>query len=280
MYDGTSPYSVPPRTAPIAFRYGAIFGAIIAGLGVGNTLIQNYRQSVGPSGSGLALFSCVWFIATLGLLFAAGSMAARQNGRLAAGTWAGAIAAAIPALVLGIVLSFQALATELSKNQPNGSAVVIGYGIGILIVIAILLLIAGGIGAGLGVLGALLGRGQYRSAHPQAYQPYPAYGAPYAPYPPYGASPSVPVYPGMPPSPYPPYSPYPPPPPYSGYPSAGQYPPGGTLASPYGQAPVYPPPPPTPYAPTQARPDYPPTDASSGASWRASEETEPPASQW
>ncbi|HLJ81122.1 MAG TPA: hypothetical protein VKT52_06540 [Ktedonobacterales bacterium] len=245
---------MPQRTAPIAFRYGAIFGVIITVIGGGNTLVQNIRQGIGPSANGLVLVSCVWFIATIGLLFVSGIMAARQNGRLAAGTWAGAIAAAIPALVFGIFISLQVLSEQLSKNQPQGSAEIIGYGIGVMIVVAMLLLIAGAIGAGLGVLGALIGRSQYRIANPQAYPAYqaypwyPPYGAPYSPH---AANPTMPPYPGMPPLPYPPQSSYPP---YAGYPLTGQYPPSDMLASQYGQAPVYPPPPPD--YPRPARPNY------------------------
>ena len=269
MYGGPS-YQAPQRIAPSVFRWGAIFGLVIAVLGIGNALLQSFARSMGPSGNGFGLVSCVLFFAVLGLLFEAGHMAARETGRLAAGTWAGIIAGAIPAFVLGIVVTFQVVSEQLNKNQLTNSAEAVGTAIGVLIVVAGLVLVAGAVGAGLGVLGALLGRSSYRKSHPQAAYPgYPPYGMPY---PPYGANPAMPPYSGVPPSPYPPYSPQP------AYPPASPYPPSDTVISQYGRVPAYPPPP--PYSLDPARRDYPTADPGSGASWGAPRDGEPPRSRW
>jgi hypothetical protein len=267
-------YPAPHRIAPAVFRYGVIFGVVGLAIAVGKTVVQTVRQNIGLSGGSLVLVSCVWFIATLGLLFAAGIMAARETGRLAAGTWAGTIAGVIPAAGIGIIVSLQVLSEPSNSLSARGSAYLVGFGIGILISVALLVLIGGGIGAGLGVLGALWGRAQYRSTHPQAYQ---AYGAPYPLYPPYGASPTAPPYPGMLPSPYPPYPPYTPYPPYGAYPPPGQYPPSDTHGSQYGQVPDYPPPPPD--IPRPSQPGYPPDDTTPGAGWGVPRDTEPPTSR-
>lgn len=253
---------LPQRTAPIAFRYGGIFGAILVAIGVGNALIQHIRAVSGPGASSLVLFSCVWFLATLGLLFTAGILAARENGRLAAGTWAGVIAAVIPTLALCVVVSVQALNSPSGRKYTHSSAAIIGYVIGLMLASALFLVLGGGLGAGLGVLGALIGRSRYRAANPQAYGAYGA-GYGYPPVPPYAG---MPPYPGMPPSPYPPYPPYPPAPPqppYGGYPPAPGYAPSDTAAQGYGQAPTYPPPP--PYGSGPSYPRYP--RATSGAEW-------------
>jgi len=263
-------YQAPHRIAPAVFRYGAIFGVIILAITVGNTVIQNVRQSIGLSGSVHVLVTLVWLIATIGLLFVAGIMAARETGRLAAGTWAGTIAGVIPAAGLGIIISLQVLFKSSNSLSARSSAYIVGYAIGILIVVAALVLIGGGIGAGLGVLGALWGRAQYRSAHPQVY---PAYGAPN---PPYGASPSAPPYPGMLP-PYSPYPPYPPYPPYGAYPLPGQYPPSDMRGSQYWQVPDYLPPPPD--IPSPSQPGYPPDNTAPGAGWGAPHDTDPSTSR-
>ena len=242
---------MPPRTGPLAFRYGGICGAILAAIGVGNAIIQNLRHSMGPSANGLVIFSCVWFLATIGLLFVVGMLAARENGRLAAGAWAGFIAGAIPSAVLSIYLDISAAQQTLSDPRYTGSAAAIGVMIGVGIVFLLFAGIGGGIGAALGVLGALVGRSRYREAHPGAYN---------AGYPPYAA------YPGMPPSPYPPY------PPYAGYPPAAAYPTSDTYGQGYGQPPAYPPPLPyppyPPYPPAPPYVNYPP--AQSDTDWRSS----------
>lgn len=261
MYGGPL-YQAPQRIAPSVFRWGGIFGVVIAVLGVGNALLQSFAGSMGPSGDGFALVSCVLFFAFIGLLFVSGYMAARETGRLAAGTWAGVVAGAIPASFLGVVLSIQALTTELSTHPGRSSAYIFGYGGGILIVLLILLVVGGIVGAGLGVLGALIGRARFRSAHPPVYQAYPPY---VAPYPPYAANPAVPPYPDMPPPPYPPYPAYPPYPVYAPVP-------------PRGQAPAYSPPPPDVSRPAQ--PGYPYDESDSGTGWLAPGNTEPPTTRW
>jgi hypothetical protein len=230
-----------------AVRWGLIFGGIIALLSllsIGAQFATGGASSFANTGGGgggnaLGALGCVFLLIDLALLFVAGIMAARQNGRTGSGSIAGLIAAAlgflvntVATIIVLLTLPLSAFENAVARN-PNANIsptdlrnLTVGVGIGFFV----FLFFAGiGLGAGLGALGGLIGKGQYRGMAPQ-YQE-----AMYQGMPPQGG---MPMQPGT----YPPPS-APPPPGYPQYPQPGAYP-----QFPQQQQPgAYPPPPPPQY---------------------------------
>lgn len=225
-----------------AVRWGLIFGAIIGALSLASIGLQfamSGGKSFASSTTGFSGLSCLFPLLDLALIFIAGMLASRANGKVGTGSIAGLLAAVVGGLVntvasviilLTLPLSYFEDAIRKSQAQNGGTltpdqvhqAAQVALIVGI-VVIVIVWLVEIGIGAGVGALGGLVGKGQYKGPV-QAYQEA--------------------LYQGMPPQPgaYPP-----PPPPYPGQP--GAYPP--------------PPPPPMPgqagdHPQQQYPPQYPP----------------------
>ncbi len=214
-----------------AIRWGVIFGVIIGIIGiVDNVIIRaafgsvlssgNQQQLVNASGGLLAL-SCVPCLLYLALLFVSGIFPARDSGRVSQGAIGGLIAGVVGEIISGIVgLILDAINPMTIPSSAGTTSTISPVGLGAVGLI-IALVILGALGAGLGALGGLVGKNQYRG--PVAgYQPSMYQGL--------GQQPGYPPPPGYPQQP----QGYPPPPQQPQYPQQPQNP--GT----------YPPPPPEP----------------------------------
>ncbi len=212
------------RTGNPAIRNGLIFGIIIAVLGVGNTALSYATRDT--TAAGLGLVGILAFIIDLALFFVAGMMTARATGTVGSGAVSGLVAGLIGGLIGGIVAVIFLLTNPLPISSINSAGsglsesdlrniVIVGGIIGLVLG----LLLDAGLGAGLGALGALVGRGQYQSAHPAAayqesmYQgmPQPGYPAQPGAYPPPPPAPGYPPQPGQPGQQWPQYPPSQPP---------------------------------------------------------------------
>ncbi len=162
-------------------------------------------------------------------------MAARESGSVGAASLAGLLAGGVGALVnsaVSMILLFvfpttlSSLSTTSTLDSDTGAFFIAGFVIGAIFS----LVIWGGLGAGLGALGGLIGQNQFRAAHPELVQPYPYAYAPYSGYPPAPPMGAYPPPPGAYPPPPgvlppPPATPYPPTPPAERPPVSGTYPP-------------------------------------------------------
>ena len=194
------------------FRNGLIFGAILAALGLANTLIQAAAgayhavadttsripsftvANTGPT----ALLVSVSVLATLALTFLAGLLTARSSGRAGSGALAGLVAGVVGSLfgsIVSIVLLILFVAPVL--QAPSGDPNITSRAQTVFVVVAIGtaflgLLLDADLGAGMGALGGLLGanRSPYRNTS----------GAPPMPQAP---MPQAPGYPGTPAQPGP-----------------------------------------------------------------------------
>jgi hypothetical protein len=216
-----APIVAGPSSGKIALRYGLIFGLIQAAI-VAIVLLLNAFVFLGNTGVSLIL-GVLSFLTGLAAYFVAGTLAAKQTGKVSTGTisglWAGVFYGVIGCIIsiaifLGITLP-KLLNQYNTAGYPSGVSPatfrigVIAGGVGVYI---FGLFFAIGVGAGIGALGGLLGRSQARKAAPaQPYQeqPYPGQPYPGQPYPTPPAYPGQP-YPGQPypgqPYPTPPYS--------------------------------------------------------------------------
>ncbi len=219
-------------TGSVVMRNGLIFGAVIAALIIGDTIVGwltgAYDISSQTNGSisttsfiisGVsALMGCAIFLGALALTFVAGMLTARKTGGVGGGSLTGLVAGAFGALLGGVASLIVTITLEAPGAQPPvGSGLTQPQLQGMLIGAEIFGLVAGlfqygAFGAGAGALGGLVGKNSYEKTHPpQAYQLpfYPGYpGGPWQP----GA-----YYPAAPyPSPQSPAPPYAPPPPYAG----------------------------------------------------------------
>jgi hypothetical protein len=237
------------RSGNPAVRYGLIFGGIIAALVLVDILARAGSGVVAGGGNAVGGLGCLFALISIVLLGAAGWMAARATGRTGSGAIAGLLAGLVGSAILAITL----IVLVLVLPQSDFTSVVTSQGrhlapaearrvvtIAIIFFDAILVLVVVGLGAGLGALGGLIGKGQYNgpvNAYPQSYYQGPPQGfaPPPAGYPPTGY-PSQGNYP-------PPGAPgnYPPPgsyPPQQGsYPPPGAYPPPGSYPPPAGYPP-------------------------------------------
>lgn len=230
-------------------RWGLTFGLIMAALGsasaVGSRLLEGSLisgettpEQVLPTAGVALLIGCGLDLVYLALFFVAGIMTARESGSVGAASLAGLLAGGVGALVNSAVsvtlllvypTTLSALSTTSTLDSDTGAIVIASAVIGGVFS----LLIWGGLGAGLGALGGLIGQNQFRAAHPELAQPYPyayAHYPGYPPAPPMGAYPPPPPPPGAyppPPGAYlpPPEASYPPTPPAEQPPVSGSYPP-------------------------------------------------------
>jgi hypothetical protein len=108
---------------------------------------------------GLALGGCVGFLVLLGLWYAAGEITAQTSGRIADGTIAGLVAGTLAGAAFA--LSAPLVGLLISVLPAGGPAVLIIGTAGSLVTSAALL---GGLGAGAGALGGMVGRERYRKA--------------------------------------------------------------------------------------------------------------------
>lgn len=201
-----------------AVRNGFLFGIIIAVLGIINSVVSYFTTPTSSSATtpnAFGLLGCLFFLVYLALFFVAGMMTARQTGTVGSGAITGLIAGLVGGVVSGIVgvvvvvirpPVVDTAGTNLTQSELQ-TAIIIGAIVGVVLV----LLVEAGLGAGLGALGALVGRGQYQTQHPAAayqdsmyqgiqqpgYPPQPGYPAPGA-YPPPPAAPGYPPQPGQP----------------------------------------------------------------------------------
>ncbi len=191
-----------PTTHP-TMRNGLLFGGLLGGLGLLNTLIQwltgaihaeahvvNGFTSVTVFDTGAsALLGCVGFLALLALTFLVGMLTARSTGKVGSGAIAGLLTGVLGALVgsaanLVVIVATVAPNLQAPAGSPMTQAGVQALLIGTTIGGAIFeLVLYGGFGAGVGALGGLLGANSSRQAR---------LAAPYAPAASYRGSPGAP----------------------------------------------------------------------------------------
>ena len=225
-----------------AIRWGIIFGVIIGIIGIvdtviiraafGSVLSSGSQQQIVNATGGLLALSCVPCLLYLALLFVSGILPARDTGSVGQGAIGGLIAGVVGVIISGIaglvidVVSPMHISTAASGSSGIGT-IGLGAAAGIIGII-VDLVILGALGAGLGALGGLVGKNQYRG--PVAtYQPSMYQGM--------GQQPGYPPPPGYPQQP----QGYPPPPQYPQQPQ--DYPPQNPGS--------YPPPPEPPHYPQQ-----------------------------
>ena len=184
------PINNSPNSGKVAFQQGLIFGLILAVIETLILLINTFVNS--PSNQiGLDLILIgAGFLLGLAAYLVAGILATRKTGRVSTGTlaglWTGTTYGAI-VLVVSMVLFFsinlprllaiEAIShPEVDQNAYRIGAIAGGVGYAIFGI-----LFAIGLGAGLGALGGLIGRGSFKASQP-AY-PIPEQPAPYQPYP-------------------------------------------------------------------------------------------------
>ena len=176
--------STPPPVGKTAFRHGLNFGLLQVFFATIILLANTFLYL----GAGLSLLLAILnFLLSLAAYFVAGILAAKETGRLNAGTyagmWTGAIYGiinfAISSAIFFLVLLPRALeiAQGTTAFETNPDAFRIGAIIGGLFLYFGGAALAVGFGAGLGVLGGLIGRNK------SPYQPMPAIPM-YATYPP------------------------------------------------------------------------------------------------
>ncbi|HVU69743.1 MAG TPA: hypothetical protein VHD63_21600 [Ktedonobacteraceae bacterium] len=207
---------VPPSTGRTAFQTGLIFGAAQAVIACSILFINTYASP----GLGLGLLlSVLSFLTGLAAYFCSGILAARQNGKVKTGTfagmWTGAVYGVI-GLIVSIGLFLQVtyprlidVAASSGLYTDNIEAYKTGAMIGGIGSAVFGVFFAIGLGAGLGALGGLVGRNMspFKPLPAvQVYAVYPGQPAPYIPGQP------VPIVPGQPyapsqPVPYVPGSP-------------------------------------------------------------------------
>src|SRR5262249_4324138 len=110
-----------------AYRWGAIFGAVIAALGIIDGVVQlatvsdvsPSATSVSGAGVGGLVLTCVFFLVDLALLFLAGMLTARQTATVGSAAIGGLIAGLIGGLVGGIANAVVLLARPNLVNLPG-----------------------------------------------------------------------------------------------------------------------------------------------------------------
>ena len=144
------------RADAVAFRYGAIIGGACGALGLLIVIVMTTLKG----DPGIALAGCVGFLAGFALLFEAGHVTAKQTGTLSSGALAGAVAG----FLLGTGLSILSLLQDIRSSKLHSLGL-----IELILVMFLTLLFFGalfaGAGAGLGVLGSLVGRAGFARDH-------------------------------------------------------------------------------------------------------------------
>jgi hypothetical protein len=205
-------------------RYGLILGSILAVLNLANLAIElitgNYMATtevvngttmVNLDNSGATtLLSCFLFLVALALSFVAGLLAASSSRKVSAATLAGLLAGILGTFISGIVGFIVLVVSTLpGLIVPPGSTLSLSQLQALFIGTSIFglvfgVVITGGLGAGTGALGGLIGTGRYRRPEPLYQEPHheewpgtmPLPGYPYQPMPPYPPQPAreVPTY--------------------------------------------------------------------------------------
>jgi hypothetical protein len=197
-------------------RNPALKQALIWGISLGiiQVIVAVLAGILRVSNPGLVLLlELVAFLIALAFYLLAGLFAARQTHRVSTGTFAGMLTGVFQGIlgfIAGIAVNIATVnvVRRTAQGLINTTRIPFHYTNGIVIAAAIVsgligLTFAVGLGAGLGALGGLIGRGNVQQQPPympypgQPYQPYGAY--PY-PYPPQPGQPG-PFYQGMPPYP-------------------------------------------------------------------------------
>ncbi len=168
-------------------RWGLTFGLIMAALGaasaVGSRLLEGSLingeatpEQFLPTAGVALLIGCGLYLVYLALFFVAGIMAARQSGSVGAASLAGLLAGGVGALVSSVVSlivtfvfpsTLSSLGATSTLGSDAGDPFIVGFIIGVIISAIFGLLIWGGLAAGLGALGGLIGQNQFRAAHPE-----------------------------------------------------------------------------------------------------------------
>lgn len=158
------------------------------------------------------LLELLAFLIALTFYLLAGLFAARQTHRVSTGTFAGLLTGVFQGILGFIATIVVDIATinrvrRVAQGLVNAANIPFHYTNGFIIAAAIIggligLVFATGLGAGLGALGGLIGRGNVQQQPPS--MPYPG-----QPYPPYGAYPYPYPYPPQPGQPYQGMPPYP-----------------------------------------------------------------------
>jgi hypothetical protein len=227
VYQPFPPAPAPfPPTQPATRRGISLQWGLLAGVVM---LLLNIINIVGLGAGPIV------FIINLLVMGVAGLLASRETGKVSTGVIAGLIAGAIGFLDIFVKVFYQVI----TSDTPGGIGVVAA---GALIALVLFEGLAIGLGAGIGAIGGLIGRGVYNSSHPQPTQTFmPPMAAPMPPMQGAYGPPSVypPSYPAQPSGAYPPQ-----------YPPAAPYPPESGQAS-GAYPPAYPPqyPPQAPYPP-------------------------------
>lgn len=203
----------PESVGKVAFRHGMNFGLLQVFFAtvilITNTFIN--------TNVGLAfLLSTLSFLLSLAVYFVAGILAVKQTGRLRAGIYAGLWTGTIYGVInlaISLVIFFAVTYPRLlagAANSVNALANPEAYRAGLMIggmsVTIFGALLAVGFGAGLGVLGGLIGRNisPFRPVpvappyFPYPPQAYPGQPIPYAPLPPMQNAPAFPPMPAQP----------------------------------------------------------------------------------
>lgn len=141
------------RLDALAFRYGAIIGAVGGGL----DLLLVILITTFKGDPGVLLAGCVGFLASFALLFEAEHITAGQTGMVSSGTLAGATAG----FLIGIELSMLPLIQEIQSGKLHSLGRV-GLILGVLLTLLFFGTLFSGIGAGLGTLGSLVGQAGFR----------------------------------------------------------------------------------------------------------------------
>jgi uncharacterized membrane protein len=169
----------PLSSGKVAWKQGLIFGLGLAVINIIFTVIGDFAHL---GGAGF-LITILAFLVDLAAYGFAGFQASKQTGRAGTGSLAGlftGLIASIIGAVVSIVLFFTVLmdsavqAAQKASTSSNVSAdtmknIVIGGYIGIAV---FGVLIALGIGAGVGALGGLVGRGRANIQPVEYQQPY------------------------------------------------------------------------------------------------------------
>jgi hypothetical protein len=160
------------RSAPA--RAGISYGIAGAVLGFCTFASVTLSRLLGGAFGFVAAFGCIAAVGALALLVWAGVAPARASGRATSGAGAGAVAGACTGA--GVLLGMLVDGTQNGTiPPPKGFTDALGYVVGVLIILVGAAALFACLGAGLGALGGLLGRGQ--AAPPDAPPTYTPVGA-------------------------------------------------------------------------------------------------------
>jgi hypothetical protein len=161
-------------------RTGLLYGAIIAVLGAISSGVSyatgDYAAGLaGKNGTGISTaLGAVVFILSIVLLIVAGRAAASATGKVGSGAVSGLSAGAIAAVVGGVISSVLIFITPITEVPASAASrltldqYATGLRIATVATSVVAILVYAGVGAGIGALGGLMGRGAYQKAHAAA----------------------------------------------------------------------------------------------------------------